>query len=73
MVSKLAEMTEAEREVIIENLIHDLAGLDTTTEEEAGNLYDQLVADGRIDPAATGEAHRRLLVRLDVKPTLDSP
>ena len=67
------KLTDAEREIIFENLIHDLAGLDTTTEEEAGKLYDRLVAEGRIDPAATAEAHRRLLVRLGMKPGLESP
>ena len=66
-------LTGDEREIILENLIHDLAGLDTTTEEEAGQLYDKLVAEGRIDPAMTSEAHRRLLVRLGVKPGLESP
>jgi hypothetical protein len=64
------ELTDDEREIILENFIHDLAGLDTTTEEEAGQLYDRLVAEGLIDPAATGEAHQRLLVRLDVKPRM---
>ena len=67
------KLTDDEREIILENLIHDLAGLDTTTEEEAGELYDRLVAEGRIDPAQTAEAHRRLLVRLGVKPALESP
>jgi hypothetical protein len=50
-------LSEEEREIILENLIHDLAGLDTTTEEEAGRLYDRLVTERRIDPAATAEAH----------------
>lgn len=67
------KLTDAEREIIFENLIHDLAGLDTTTEEEAGKLYDRLVAEGRIDPLQTAQAHRRLLVRLGMKPPLESP
>jgi hypothetical protein len=62
------KLTDDEREIILENLIHDLAGLDATTEEEAGELYDRLVAEGRIDPAAIGDAHRRLLVRLGLRP-----
>jgi len=32
MGPKFAEITEVEREVIVENLIHDLAMLDSTTE-----------------------------------------
>jgi hypothetical protein len=63
------KLTDDEREIIIENLIHDLAGLDTSTEEEAGQLYDRLVAEGRIDPTATAEAHRRLLVQLGLQPS----
>jgi hypothetical protein len=62
-------LTHDEREIVLGNLIHDLAGLDATTEEEAGKLYDRLVAEGRIDPAATGDAHRRLLVRLGLQPS----
>jgi hypothetical protein len=67
------KLTDDEREIILENLVHDLARLDTTTEEEAGKLYDRLVAEGRIDPLQTVEAHRRLLVRLGVEAPLESP
>jgi hypothetical protein len=63
-------LTDDEREIILQNLIHDLAGLDATTEEEAGKLYDRLVAESRIDPAATADAHRRLLARLGLQPSL---
>ncbi len=57
-------LTEEERATILENLLHDLAALDATTEEEALAVSERLVAEGRIDPAKTAEAHRRLLLRL---------
>jgi hypothetical protein len=43
------------------------------TLEEALAISERLVAEGRIDPAKTAEAHRRLLVRLGVKSELESP
>ncbi len=64
MGSKLAEITEVEREVIVENLIHDLAMLDSTTEAHAAEIYARLVADGRIDPQKIADSHQRLLARL---------
>jgi len=73
MKPKVPTLSEEERATILENLLHDLAALDPTTEEEALAISERLVAEGRIDPAKTAEAHRRLLVRLGVEPGLESP
>jgi hypothetical protein len=73
MKLKAPKLTDEERATILGNLLHDLAALDPTTEEEAPAISERLVAEGRIDPAKTAEAHRRLLVRLGVKSELESP
>jgi DNA-binding XRE family transcriptional regulator len=73
MRAKLTEISEAERGVIIENLIHDLAALDSTTEAEAAEIHARLVAEGRIDLERSAASHQRLLGRLGVKPEPESP
>src|SRR3972149_8102704 len=42
MKPKVPEVTDAERETILDNLLHDLAVRDTTTEEEAATTNDRL-------------------------------
>jgi transcriptional regulator with XRE-family HTH domain len=66
MKPNVPTLSEEEREIIREDLMHDLAGLDGTTEEEAQRLYARLVTEGRIDPAKSAAAHQRLLTRLGV-------
>jgi hypothetical protein len=68
MKRKVPQLSAEERKIIRENLMHDLAGLDATTEEEAEHLYERLVAEGHVDPAASTAAHERLLTRLGVAP-----
>ena len=70
---KVPKLTDEERATIFDNLLHDLAVLDPTTEEEALAISERLIAEGRIDPAKTVEAHRRLLARLRGRAELESP
>jgi hypothetical protein len=67
------KLTDEERATIFDNLLHDLAVLDPTTEEEALAISERLFAEGRIDPAKTVDAHRRLLARLRAKSELKRP
>jgi hypothetical protein len=55
--------------------MHDLAGLDGTSEAEATEIHARLVAEGRIDPQESAASHQRLLVRLrkQARRTLATP
>jgi len=71
MKPKVPPLSDDERATIFENLIHDLAAMDTTNEEQARAINQRLVAEGRIDPDKTADAHRRLLARLGVGATAE--
>lgn len=73
MKRKVPRLSDKERAAVLENALHDLAALDAVTAEEALALSERLVAENRIDPAQTAEAHQRLLARLGVKPVFESP